>query len=87
VRCCVCRRCLTSVNYTMCCLPHVACVCVLQESNGEVLRLPLMSKKMTMSGELEVTGSVAAGPQASQVSDQAQHGTCTWNVIMVLGLG
>jgi hypothetical protein len=34
-----------------------------QESDGEVLRLPVMSKKMTMAGELEVTGSVAGGVQ------------------------
>jgi hypothetical protein len=40
----------------------------MQESNGEVLRLPVMSKKMTMAGELEVTGSVAGGVQpGSQV--------------------
>lgn len=36
-----------------------------QESNGEVLRLPVMSKKMTMAGELEVTGSVAGGAAAA----------------------
>lgn len=42
---------------------------VLQESNGEVLRVPVLNKKMTMAGELEVTGSVsgAAHAQAAQV--------------------
>lgn len=40
---------------------------LLQESKGEVLRLPLMCKKGTMAGELEVTGSVSAGTQQSQV--------------------
>lgn len=54
----------------------LACVCdvpvvvvvMMQESNGDVMRLPVMSKKMTMAGELEVTGSISgAGPQASQV--------------------
>lgn len=40
---------------------------LLQESKGEVLRLPLMCKKGTMAGELEVTGSVSAATQQAQV--------------------
>jgi hypothetical protein len=46
----------------------VCVLCALQESNGDVLRLPVMSKKMMMAGELEITGSLAApAPQAPQV--------------------
>jgi hypothetical protein len=33
-----------------------------QESAGDVLRVPVMSKKMMMAGELEITGSLKTPP-------------------------
>ena len=42
---------------------------LIRNSDGEVLRVPVMSKKGSMHGELECTGSISdPGPSAPQVS-------------------
>eukprot|EP00878_Enallax_costatus_P044680 GHUV01053387.1.p1 GENE.GHUV01053387.1~~GHUV01053387.1.p1 ORF type:complete len:140 (-),score=27.75 GHUV01053387.1:28-447(-) len=42
---------------------------LIRDSDGEVLRVPVMSKKGSMHGELECTGSISdSGPSAPQVS-------------------